>query len=141
MADSIEQQPASNDQNRAFRRIVGWSVLMLVVFIVFGLLHRIISPVERHLSEDEYISRVFVEFEAAAWSGVEEDAPARGLFEGGSVLYVIQEDSLRVLVRPFAVSGLDSVWVNRSDVLTYTPEAYRQWQYEEEIRKFGFDQD
>ncbi|TVQ68031.1 MAG: hypothetical protein EA360_00845 [Balneolaceae bacterium] len=128
-------------QNRAFRQIVGWSVFMLVVFILFGLLHRVVSPVERHLSEDEYISRVFVEFEAVAYSGTgDEDQPA-GLFDGGSVLYVVAEDSLRFQVRPFAISRLDSVWVNRGDVLDYTPEAYRQWQYEEEIRKFGFDRD
>ena len=48
---------------------------------------------------------------------------------------------LRYLVRPFTVSGLDSVWVDAADVLVYTKEAYRRWQYEEEIRKYGFDEE
>ena len=141
MSESAESIQNPTKENRAFRYIVGWSLFMLVVFILFGFLHRVISPVERYLDEEEYITRVFVEFEATAWSDVNDDAPASGLFEGGSVLYVIAEDSLRLQVRPFAVSRLDSVWVNRSEVISYTPEAYRQWQYEEETRKFGFDQE
>ena len=48
---------------------------------------------------------------------------------------------LLYLVRPFTVSGLDSVWVDAADVLVYTKEAYRRWQYEEEIRKYGFDEE
>ena len=116
-----------------------WSLAMFFAAIAFGLLYRIIMPIERYPSDDEYIERVFVEFETVAWQSNQEGAAAAGAFEGGSILYVIQEDSARAMVRPFIVSGLDSVWVDISELKKYTPEQYREWQYEEERRKYDLD--
>lgn len=96
-------------------------------------------PIERYLDGSEYIERVFVEFETTAWHSNQHNSDAAGLFDGGSILYVIKEDSIRVMVRPFIVSGLDSVWVNRTETISYTPERYRVWQYEEERRKYDLD--
>jgi len=118
---------------------------MLVVAIALGFLYRIIMPVERYMDESEYQMRVFTEFEADVYASPDPDAPVFGTFEGGSVLYVIGADtasaSPRYLVRPFTVSGLDSVWIDAGAVTEYTKEEYRRWQYEEEIRKYGFDED
>ena len=116
-----------------------WSLAMFFVAIAIGLLYRIIMPIERHPAGNEYIERVFVEFETVAWESNQEDAPAAGAFEGGSILYVIQEDSARAMVRPLMVSGLDSVWIDKKDLIIYTPEQYREWQYEEERRKYDLD--
>lgn len=96
-------------------------------------------PIERHLDEDEYIERVFVEFETVAWHSADGDAVAAGAFDGGSILYVIEEGETRVRVRPFTVSALDSVWVQTEEITGYTPERYRIWQYDEERRKYDLD--
>ena len=111
----------------------------MFVFIAFGFLLRSISPVELHLDEDEFIERVFVEFESEVWDSPDADARLIGSFDGGSILYVVAEDSQHVLVRPFAISHLDSVWIDRNSVIHYTPDAYRQWHNEEERRKFDLD--
>ena len=112
---------------------------MFFVAIAFGLLYRVVMPIERYPAEDEFIKRVFVEFETVAWQSSTPDAEAAGAFDGGSILYIIREDSSRAMVRPFIVSGLDSVWVDRSELTEYTPERYREWQYEEERRKYDLD--
>ena len=125
--------------NKAFKQIMTWSLAMFFVAIAFGLLYRIIMPIERHPADDEYIERVFVEFETVAWQSNQENAAAAGAFEGGSLLYVIKEDSARAMVRPFIVSGLDSVWVDKSELILYTPEQYREWQYQEERRKYDLE--
>lgn len=125
--------------NKAFKQIMTWSLAMFFVAIAFGLLYRIIMPIERYPADDDFIERVFVEFETVAWQLSQEGAAAAGVFDGGSILYVIQEDSARAMVRPFIVSGLDSVWVDNSELIEYTPERYREWQYEEERRKYDLD--
>ena len=112
---------------------------MFTVAVSFGLLYRVVMPIERYLDEDEYIAKVFVEFETVAWKSSATEATAAGAFDGGSVLYVIREDSNRVMVRPFTISGLDSVWVNVSDIITYSSDRYRIWQYEEERRKYDLE--
>jgi hypothetical protein len=134
-----------SSSNAAFTQILKWSGTMLVVAIALGFLYRIIMPVERYMDESEYQMRVFTEFEADVYASPDPDAPVFGTFEGGSILYVIGTDtasaSPRYLVRPFTVSGLDSVWIDAGAVTEYTKEEYRRWQYEEEIRKYGFDED
>lgn len=112
---------------------------MFVIAIAFGLMYRIIMPIERHLSENEYVNRVFVEFETVAWHTNQADAAAAGTFDGGSILYVIKEDIDRVMVRPFIISGLDSVWIDKSDIVQYSESRYRIWQYEEERRKYDLE--
>ncbi|PWN07684.1 hypothetical protein [Rhodohalobacter mucosus] len=125
--------------NKAFKQIMTWSLAMFFAAIVFGLLYRIIMPIERYPADDQFIEKVFVEFETVAWQSNREDADAAGAFEGGSILYVIREDSARAMVRPFIVSGLDSVWVEKNELTEYTPDKYREWQYEEERRKYDLD--
>lgn len=122
-----------------FWLVIKWTGVLLIVFIIFGFLLRIVSPVELHLDEDEFIERVFVEFESEVWDSPNSDARLIGSFDGGTILYVVDEDSQRVLVRPFAISRLDSVWIDRNSVIHYTPDTYRQWHNEEELRKFDLD--
>ena len=112
---------------------------MFVVAIAFGLLYRIIMPIERHLDENEYIDRVFVEFETTAWNSSQDNASPLGTFDGGSILYIVEKDSIRSMVRPFIISGLDSVWVNSDELIIYTPDRYETWQYEEERRKYDLN--
>lgn len=112
---------------------------MFAVAIVFGLLYRITMPIERHMDENEFIERVFVEFETTAWQTNREDALAAGAFEGGSILYVVKEDSNRSMVRPFIISALDSVWVSNDSLIRHTPDRYEAWLYEEERRKYDLD--
>ena len=125
--------------NGGFWLVMKWTGVLMIVFIAFGFLLRIISPVELHLDEDEFIERVFVEFESEVWDSPDAEARLIGSFDGGSILYVVAEDSQRVLVRPFAISHLDSVWIDRNSVIYYTPDAYRKWHDEEERRKFDLD--
>ncbi|MDX1591554.1 MAG: hypothetical protein R3283_06315 [Balneolaceae bacterium] len=127
------------EDNKAFKQILTWSLAMFVVAIVFGLLYRIIMPIERHLGEDEYIDRVFVEFETTAWNSNHDNASPLGTFDGGSILYVVEKDSSRSMVRPFIISALDSVWVNSDELIIYTPDRYKNWQYEEERRKYDLN--
>ena len=129
----------ANKGTGGFWLVMKWTGVLLIVFMIFGFLLRFISPVELHLDEDEFIERVFVEFDTNVWDSPNSDATLIGSFDGGSILYVVSEDSQRVLVRPFAVSALDSVWVDRNSVIHYTPDTYRQWYHEEERRKFDLD--
>lgn len=112
---------------------------MLVIAIVTGYAYRLIMPVELYLDESEYQQKVFTEFETPVTKTSSENSEAAGLYEGGSILYVLEEENQKFLVRPFAVSGLDSVWIPADSVTVYTEENYRRWQYEEERRKYDLD--
>jgi len=122
-----------------FALIMKWSIIMLVIAIFTGYAYRYIMPVELHLDESEYLQKVFTEFESPVTKSSSDNAEAAGLFEGGSVLYALEKENEKYLVRPFAVSGLDSVWIPVDSVITYTDENYRRWQYEEERRKYDLD--
>jgi hypothetical protein len=137
-----ESGSGGSQQYRAFKQVIIWSLLLFAVLVAFGFLYRVIVPVELHLDESEYIKKVFTEYETEARAEAGNDAPAAGLFDGGSILYVIEvnEDTDSYLVRPFAVSPIDRVWISRSDAAEYSDEAYRQWQYDEEQRRFGLDE-
>ena len=119
----------------AFWLVMKWSGVLLIVFMIIGLLFRIISPVELHLDEDEFIQQVFTEFDSDVWDSPNADARLIGSFDGGTIIYVIAEDSQRVMVRPFAISVLDSVWIDDTSIIEYNPERYREWLEEEERRK------
>lgn len=107
--------------------ILKWSLIMLVLFIALGILQRIASPVERHLDEDEYLNKIFLGTETDAWNTAGPDATVATLFEPGTILYVIAEDSIRVQVRPFLRSQPDSVWVDPDHAFLYDEEIYRDW--------------
>jgi hypothetical protein len=135
-----ESQPeSSSDSNTGFALIMKWSVIMLVIAIVTGYAYRLIMPVELYLDESEYQQKVFTEFETPVTKSASDDSEVAGLFEGGSILYALEEENQSYLVRPFAVSGLDSVWIPVDSVTIYTEENYRRWQYEEERRKYDLD--
>lgn len=128
-----------SDSSKGFALIMKWSVIMLVIAIATGYAYRLIMPVELHLDETEYEQKVFTEFETPVRKTSSDDSEIAGLFEGGSILYALDEENQKYLVRPFAVSGLDSVWIPIDSVTTFTDENYRRWQYEEERRKYDLD--
>jgi hypothetical protein len=134
-----ESQSTNSGSNSGFALIMKWSIIMLIIAIVTGYAYRLIMPVELYLNESEYQKKVFTEFETAVTNTSESESEMAGLFEGGSILYVLEQDNDKYLVRPFAVSGLDSVWIPADSVITYTEENYRRWQYEEERRKYDLN--
>jgi hypothetical protein len=137
-----ETESQSADQtgsSSGFALIMKWSVIMLVIAIATGYAYRIIMPVELYLDESEYMQKVFTEFETPVKESASDGSETVGLFEGGSVLYALEQQNDKYLVRPFAVSGLDSVWIPVDSVITYSEERYRQWQYEEERRKYDLN--
>jgi hypothetical protein len=137
-----DSRSEKSHDNRAFKQVITWSVLLFAVLVAFGFLYRLIVPVELHLDESEYIKRVFTEFDTEARFEAGDEAPHAGVFDGGSILYVIDTDEERNFyrVRPFAVSPMDSVWISSHETIDYSEEAYRQWQREEEQRRFGLEE-
>lgn len=135
-----ESQSTHRDgSNSGFALIMKWSIIMLIIAIFTGYAYRVIMPVELYLDESEYLQRVFTEYETAVKESASDSSDSVGLFEGGSILYVLEQENEKFLVRPFAVSGLDSVWIAADSVIIYTEENYRLWQYEEERRKYDLD--
>jgi len=138
--DQSESRPkAVSSTNSGFALIMKWSVIMLVIAIVTGYAYRIVMPVELYLDESEYQQKVFAEFETPVTKTSTDNSEKAGLFEGGSILYVLKEENQKYFVRPFAVSGLDSVWIAADSVTAYNEENYRRWQYEEERRKYDLN--
>jgi len=133
------QSENQNGSTSGFALIMKWSIIMLVIAILTGYAYRYVMPVELYLDESEYLQKVFTEFETPVTKSSSDNAEVAGLFEGGSVLYALEKENEKYLVRPFAVSGLDSVWIPVDSVITYTEENYRRWQYEEERRKYDLD--
>ncbi len=123
----------------AFWLVMKWTGILMIIFMIFGFMLRFISPVELHLNEDEFIQQVFTEFDSDVWDSPNADARLIGSFDGGTILYVIAEDSQRVMVRPFAISVLDSVWIDDTSIIEYNPDRYREWTQEEERRRFDPD--
>jgi hypothetical protein len=114
-------------KQRGFRLILKWSLIMLVLFTTLGIFQRIVSPVERYLDEEEYRDKIFLGAETDAWNAADSDATVATLFEPGTILYVIAEDSLRVQVRPFLRSQPDSVWIDPEHAFLYDEKVYRDW--------------
>ncbi len=123
----FDTNPKPNKNQKGFRLILKWSLIMLVLFTFLGIIQRIASPVERHLEENEYLDKIFLGEEANAWDAPGRDATVATLFEPGTILYVISEDSVRVQVRPFLRSQPDSVWIEPSNAFLYDEAVYREW--------------
>lgn len=136
-SESQSEQPGGS--NTGFKLVMKWSIIMLIIAIVTGYAYRLIMPVELHLDESEYEQRVFTEYETLVTRSASDSSEVEGLFEGGSILYVLEEKNQKYLVRPYAVSVLDSVWVPVDSVTPYSEESYRRWQYEEERRKYDLE--
>ena len=126
----------SKDSTSAFRLVMIWSGIVFFVAIFFGLIYRVIYPVELHLNEDEYRMRVFVEQETHAWEEPDTSSDLVGIYDKGSILYVLEEENEFYMVRPFIISKVDSVWVIKDSTSVYTQQNYENWLYEEERRKF-----
>lgn len=135
----MKNSPISKDSTRAFRLVMLWSGIIFIAAIIFGLIYRIIYPVELHLDEDQYIKQVFVETETKAFQHPDEQSNLIGTYDAGSILYVMEEAEDYYMVRPFIVSKVDSVWVVKDSTSTYTQESYERWLYEEERRKFDLE--
>lgn len=134
-------EDANRVQNNgtAFRQVLLWSGVLFVAAVLFGFLYRVIYPVELHLDENEYQTKVFVDSEVRAWQNPDSSSTLIGTYDPGSILYVIDQHEEFFMVRPFIISEVDSVWVMKDSTTTYSSEDYRRWQYEEERRKYDLE--
>lgn len=129
------KQIESNNRVSAFRLTLTWSVVLFVVFILIGFLFRWISPTELHLDPGQFEEMAFVTERIEVWNGASINEPSAGMFEPGSILYVVEVDDEWAMVRPLRVSGLDSVWVKVSELSLFEEETYKEWarQYERDV--------
>lgn len=139
MLQTVHDTPSSTSSG-GFKLVIKWSGILLIIMIAIGLSYRLMIPVQLHLDENEYIKRVFAEADSRIWIAPDNEDSLAGKVEGGTLFYVIDENAERYLVRPFNITGTDSVWIDRRNVIDYSRENYRQWQREEEKRKFGLDE-
>lgn len=135
MSDNKTIEHRSSPQNRSFHFTIKWSVGLFIVFISIGFLFRLITPTELHLDSSLYIEKVFTQERIEAWNdSMQTEGPA-GMFEPGSILYIIDFDNQWALVRPLRTSFLDSVWVQSNELFIYDEEIYKEWarEYERNI--------
>jgi hypothetical protein len=129
------KQIESNNRVSAFRLTLTWSVVLFAVFILIGFLFRWISPTELHLTPSQFEEMAFVTDRAEVWYNTSLDNPSAGMFEPGSILYVIEMDDKWAMVRPLRVSRLDSVWIKTTELSLFEEEIYKEWarQYERDV--------
>ncbi len=125
----------SDQANRSFHFTIKWSVIIFTLFILIGFLFRFINPTELRLDSSEYIQKVFTQERIKTWNDSSQIEEPAGMFEPGSILYVIHIDKEWAMVRPLRVSFLDSVWVKAHELSLYEEETYRAWarEYERNI--------
>lgn len=130
-----DNQIKLDNRNSAFRLTLTWSAILFSVFILIGFLFRWISPTELHLNPDQFEEMAFVTERAEVWYNASVENPSAGMFEPGSILYVIEVDDEWAMVRPLRISILDSVWVKTADLSLYEEEIYKGWarQYEKDV--------
>lgn len=131
-----DQGQEIQSQQSGFRMILKWSLIMLVLFTLLGIIQRVGSPVERHLDEHEYLHKIFLGDETHAWNAAGSDATVATLFEPGTILYVIAEDTMRVQIRPFIRSQPDSVWINPEHAYLYDDDIYHNWMKQQDQRLY-----
>jgi len=126
-----ETEPA----NQSFQFTIKWSVILFTLFILIGFLFRIIHPTELSLDSSEYIQKAFTKERIEVWNDSTQMKEPAGMFEPGSILFIVDIDNDWALVRPLRVSFLDSVWVKAPDLSIYEEETYRSWarEYERNI--------
>lgn len=133
----MDKKRESVQRNQSgFRQVLKWSLIMLAFFTFLGIIQRFGSPIERHLQSNEFLEKGFVMNETHVWTSPDVGSQLLGIYEAGSILYVIKEDSSRVMVRPFVRSLPDSVWMDAYEIYIYTEETYRDWQRNEDQRKY-----
>jgi hypothetical protein len=135
MSEMDKYKDESESQNSTFHFTIKWSVVLFTLFIMIGFMFRIINPTELNLDSSEYILKAFTQERIEVWNHTSKSNNPAGVFEPGSILYIIEYDEEWALVRPLRVSFLDSVWVQTSNLSIYEEELYRQWarQYERDI--------
>jgi hypothetical protein len=135
MSDNKTIENRSSPQNRSFHFTIKWSVGLFLVFISIGFLFRLITPTELHLDSSLYIEKVFTQERIEAWNDSMQTEGPSGMFEPGSILYIIDFDDQWALVRPLRTSFLDSVWVQSNELFIYDEEIYKEWarEYERNI--------
>ena len=135
----MEKESSSDNPNQGFKFIIKWSLLFFVILVIVGLIYRNLYPVKLDLDQSEYIKQVFTIQNSYAYSEPSDTTSIVGEFETSEILFVIDEQNDKFLVRPLITSYLDSVWIDQNHVFDYSPEHYRQWQYEEDRRRFRTD--
>lgn len=123
-----------NKSKSGFRLIIIWSLGFLFAFALFGILFRVVFPIERNLDASEYIDKVFLEIETGYYQSADDEEPA-GAIEGGTILFVIDVKNERGLVRPLPTIKPDSIWVPTENYIAYNRENFRQWLLQEERRR------
>lgn len=132
----MEKETSSNKSNKGFNFLLKWSVLFFVVLVIVGLIYRSLYPVKLNLSQDEYIKQVFTIQKSDVYSEPSDSATVVGEFETSEILFVIDQQDEKYLVRPLLTTYVDSVWIDQDHVFDYSPEHYRQWLYELDRRKY-----
>lgn len=132
----MEKETSSNKSNKGFNFLLKWSVLFFVVLVIVGLIYRSLYPVKLNLSQDEYIKQVFTIQKSDVYSEPSDSATVVGEFETSEILFVIDQQDEKYLVRPLLTTYIDSVWIDQDHVFDYSPEHYRQWLYELDRRKY-----
>lgn len=135
----MEKETSSKNPNRGFNFIIKWSLLFFVILVIVGLIYRIFYPVKLDLDESEFVKQVFTLEQTDAYVLPADTLSVLGEFDPGEVLFVVDESEEQYLVRPLITSRLDSVWIDQNNVFDYSPENYRQWQYEQDRRSLGSD--
>lgn len=128
-----------NKSTGGFSVVMKWTGVFFLLLIAIGYFYRLLMPIELHLDENEYIKRVFVEHETEAYTDPAAEGELIGLFEEGTVFYVIDQEDVYYQVRPFSVALVDSVWISKENTISYSPENYRRWQNEQDRRQFDMD--
>ena len=105
-----------------------------MAFALFGVLFRVVFPIERNLDPSEYIDKVFLDAETGYFRSTDDEEPA-GVIEGGTILFVIEVQDEKSLVRPMPTIKPDSIWVSSEYFIAYNRENFRQWLLEEERRR------
>lgn len=118
-----------------FKLILLWSLGLLIALAIFGVLFRAVFPLERNLDESEYMEKVFLEYETEFYINHDPGIEPLGVFEGGTILFVVESRDDWNLVRPLPMSKPDSVWVSSNTFISYNQENFRQWLIDEERRR------
>ncbi|MFO7799776.1 MAG: hypothetical protein R6V22_08380 [Rhodohalobacter sp.] len=132
----MEKETSSKKSNKGFNFLLKWSVLFFVILVIVGLIYRSLYPVKLNLSQDEYIKQVFTIQKSDVYSEPSDTTAVVGEFETSEILFVIDEQDEKYLVRPLLTTYVDSVWIDQDHVFDYSPEHYRQWLYELDRRKY-----
>jgi len=136
----MTQKNQNKSSSSGFQFILKWSGIFFVALILIGFIYRLLVPVKLNLNENDYIKRVFTTEEAEIYPTVPPDFSIEEM-DAGTILYVIEEQEEYFMIRPFIRTHLDSVWISKESVSDYSAEQYKQWQQQQDLDRFGLDED